>query len=105
MAESSLPEDPIKQAQRQRAIAWLNSHWTRDQTCPIDGRNNWTVSDVIELRPFAGGGLVVGASVYPMFQVICTTCGYTLLFNAAISGVVEQPPPTTPEQQSSEGTP
>jgi hypothetical protein len=75
-------------SQQQRAINHLQAKW-RNPVCPIDGANSWTISDVVELRPFTGGGLIIGAGpLFPFFQVTCNECGYTVLFNAVVAGLV-----------------
>jgi hypothetical protein len=85
-----------KLAQQQRAMAWLNEHWSApDKRCPICNQLQWSTSEVVEVRPFSGGGLVVGGPVYPTFMLICGVCGYTRLFNAAIAGILD--PPEKPE--------
>lgn len=83
------------QRQRDRATAWLQSKWVSPvKQCSICLQNNWTITETVEVRQFAGGGLVLGPSsgLYPLFQVICNNCGNTLFFNAALSGVVQRPP-------------
>ena len=34
-----------------------------------------------------------GSAMFPLFQVMCANCGYTHVFNAVISGVLDQSPP------------
>lgn len=78
------------QLDTQRAIKWLEEHWKGTRVCPVCGHTSWSISDdIIEIRPFRGGSLVVGGSLYPFIVVTCTTCGHTLLFNAKVAGLVE----------------
>lgn len=74
----------------QKAADWLNAQWNGPKICPICGKNNWTISpELVELRRFEGGSLVVGGgSVFPLLSVTCTICGNTLLFNAIVAGLV-----------------
>jgi predicted nucleic-acid-binding Zn-ribbon protein len=78
------------QGERRRALAWMTEKWVGERTCPICQTNNWTIGDIVELRPYEGGNLIVGSTrgLFPAFQVICDYCGYTHLVNAAKSGVV-----------------
>ena len=82
----------IKEEQRARATDWLNKKWLNvTKQCPICISNQWSVSEVVEVRPYTGGGLSLGGPVYPTFMVICGTCGYTMFFNAIIAGVLQSP--------------
>lgn len=95
--------DPVLEAAtkeaKDRALSWLNRRWPGDKSCPVCKNNFWTVTEPLELRPYSGGGLVIGGPVYPLFGLICGSCGNTLLFNAIVSAVVspesadEAPPP------------
>jgi hypothetical protein len=82
--------------QQQAAIEWLEQKWTTPKTCPICMSNSWQTSPVQQLLQFTGGGLVIGGPVVPVFLVVCNVCGYTLAFNAILSGVVKPEPPQTP---------
>jgi hypothetical protein len=75
----------------EKAIEWLKGHWKDDQGCPICGNTSWGVSDeLVEIRPFKGGGMALGGSVYPLFAATCNTCGHTLLFNAVVAGLLKE---------------
>ena len=75
---------------KEKAIAWLNELWPGNRLCPICTNNSWSVSDdLVEIRPYKGGTLVVGGSLYPLMIVTCNTCGHTLLFNAVVAGLVQ----------------
>lgn len=77
---------------KDKAVSWLNKHWQGNKLCPICSHNEWTVSDELaEIRPFKGGALTVGGSLYPLLVVTCATCGHTLLFNAVLSGLAQGP--------------
>ena len=84
--------DPVAEKARQSelAIEWLKQRSASGTPrCIVCGQDEWSVTEVVELRPYTGGGLAVGGPVYPVFQTICTTCGHTLLFNAVIAGVLK----------------
>lgn len=75
---------------RQRFAEWLNRHWTGNKVCPICGNNNWSVpEELVEVRPFSGGTLVLGGRLFPHAIIICKVCGHTLLFNAMVAGLVK----------------
>ena len=76
----------------EKAEEWLNTHWKGDQICPICGKDDWVIIDeVVEVRAYSEGRTVIGGSIYPHMAVICSKCGNTLLFNALLAGLVEQP--------------
>ena len=59
--------------------------------CPICGKNEWGLNNVIaELREFQGGKLFVSGetSVMPLVSITCKHCGHTLFINAILAGVV-----------------
>ena len=93
-----------EQVDMRELVAWLNSQWIGPKICPICKQNKWNISDKpVEVRQFQGGGLVVGGQVYPLIAITCTVCGYTLLINAIVAGLLkpeakEPPGPSEAEQ-------
>lgn len=76
---------------RDKVADWLKKNWKGAKQCPICHSNDWNIgSKPVEIREFSGGGLVVGGPVYPLVNVTCNVCGYTLLFNAIVSGLIER---------------
>lgn len=96
---------PLDPEQSKRAVAYLNEKWSTAHSCPICTANDWNVSEIVELRPFTGGNLVVGGAVYPLLQVVCNNCGYTLLLNAIIAGLVGPAAEATPPAQATADVP
>lgn len=96
------PDAAEKQAQSERALAWLTSHWPAPQICPICRSQSWAINDLIEMRPYAGGALIMGGPLYVMVPVMCRVCQYTIFFNAVTSGVVQKGTP--PPEAESDGT-
>jgi len=71
-------------------IEHLGHKWGK-KVCPMCGANRWGVSDkAMELREFNQGNLVVGGSIQPLIPVNCGNCGYTILVNGLIAGVIER---------------
>jgi len=78
---------------RERAAEWLNKHWQGPKICPICQSNNWVFSEsLVEIRPYHGGQIFVGGTLYPLFLLICGVCGYTVLFNAIVAGLISPTP-------------
>lgn len=80
------------QNEKARAIAWLNEKWKGSKACPICLTDKWSPTEVLEMRQHEGGNMIIGggSSLYPLFQILCTNCGYVHMFNAVISGVLDQ---------------
>lgn len=74
-----------------KAMAWIDEHWTGQKECPICKNSVWFVGDVMgEMREMHPTKRLISGSLYPMVVVSCRTCGYTLLFNAVVIGLVEE---------------
>ena len=72
-----------------KAIAWIDEHWIGQKACPICENTGWFVGDVAgEMREMRPNNLISGPR-YPLIVISCSTCGYTLLFNAIVGGLVE----------------
>jgi hypothetical protein len=94
--------------EKTKATEWVNRHWEgRPQNCPICGSTRWVVGEHL-VQPLTVSGphflpLLGGAVGYPQIQVISIPCGYTMLINAVVAGVVPgipEPPKTTePEKK------
>lgn len=77
----------------EKMIKHLNQKWG-NKGCPMCGQNKWGVSDkLMELREFHGGSMVIGgnSSVQPVIPVNCGNCGYTVLVNGLLAGVIDRP--------------
>jgi len=76
---------------RNKFIDWLDSKWITDHVCPICRSSEWVVSDyLVELREFKRGDLVMGGPIMPIIPLVCNYCGYTMLFNAITSNIMEK---------------
>lgn len=68
-----------------KAIEWIDEHWTGQKECPICKNTGWFVGDVIgEIRQMGRDQRFVASSFFPVIVLSCKTCGYSLLFNAAV---------------------
>jgi len=54
------------------------------------------------MRPFTGGGLLIGGPLYVMVPVMCNNCKYTWQFNAVAAGVLEAPAQAQPQTSDSD---
>jgi ribosomal protein S27AE len=76
---------------QQKLLSFLQRKW-RNNVCPMCGANQWGVSDkAMELREYQQGNLVIGGALQPVIPVNCGNCGYTILINGLITGVIERP--------------
>jgi predicted nucleic-acid-binding Zn-ribbon protein len=90
------PEGKLSPEEGDIFVKWLERYWlTRD--CPFHGHTRWEIGDMVQLTPYAAGTLVVNAPVYPVIVVTCTQCGYTVLVNAKLSGVLPVFPAAPPD--------
>lgn len=81
---TTIPKEDI-----QKAIAWIDEHWTGQKTCPICQNTRWGVADTVgEVQMTTLKGDLTGR-VCPLVIVTCQTCGYTLLLNAVVVGLIE----------------
>ncbi|MCM6761407.1 zinc ribbon domain-containing protein [Rathayibacter sp. ZW T2_19] len=88
-------DNEMRRSRGEAALAWMSENWTQSKNCPICGTNDWEVGPVVEMREFQDGGMFLGAPLVPVFTVQCTKCGYVMLINALVSGVVTQPEEAT----------
>ncbi len=78
---------------QRRIQAFIATKWKQGQ-CPVCGVNSWQVAVEMGEMPMSRSA----GMAYPLFPIFCTNCGYTLLFNAGIAGLLPgtetaEPPP------------
>ncbi|KAA8820489.1 hypothetical protein CSQ85_01510 [Bifidobacterium rousetti] len=92
--ENETPEQRAERLQQEqgRAIAWISEKWKRQQ-CPICDGTEWTVGNVVEVRQFEDGNIVLGggSTLIPLVPISCSDCGYTFFINALKSGTIKRP--------------
>jgi hypothetical protein len=83
-----------------KLIDHLNAKW-QNPPCPYCKATSWNASDTIfEMRPFHGGGIVLGAGpIVPVIPITCTNCGHTVMINAMVAKVVDAPSPTPKDEE------
>ena len=85
-----VPGAALTADQQIRLQEWFRTKW-RHGECPVCHTNGYAAPDrTWEIRPFHGGGLVIGGpgGIIPMFPVTCTNCGYIIWINAILAGVI-----------------
>lgn len=75
--------------QQQKAIEWLESHWTKPKECEICNHNKWDVLQDVVTPAIFTGGFAIGTA-YPQFMLMCRKCGLTKYFNAIHSGIIQR---------------
>jgi len=97
-----MSDGKLTNEQRQNFADWMNSRAPLIGKCGLCGHREWAIaSDILEVRPFHGGGLAIGGSVYPYIGVVCQHCGNTHFVNAVISNVLQETKSdSTPEELS-----
>lgn len=77
----------MTQQELDRANAWFEQHWHGRIRCPL-GHETWQIGQYLVELPIFHPGRVVGDSVLAHVMVSCTTCTYTMLFQAAPMGIL-----------------
>lgn len=92
---------------RSKVEEWLNEKWHGSKNCVICGHNDWSAGETASrLGPYyhVDGTVLGGGPVYPLLVVTCVNCGYTMLFNGIVMGLVpreELPKVDSEAEQSS----
>lgn len=88
-----------------RVLAHMRQRFPDAPRCPFCHQTEFTVTDEVVLFPEATGPL--GGVGFPVFQLICTVCGYTQLFNRPIAFASPTEPvrPERPERPEDPGEP
>lgn len=84
--------------------AWIrHHHGGLPFDCPVSGPTTWVVNEYVYqsiIYPVqAPITMSVSPMAWPVVQVVCTVCGYTMYFNAGLIGLYPSqptPPPRFP---------
>ncbi len=72
-------------------LPWFDKHW-KDQSCPICGNHSWQIEDspyrLDPVRFQKNGMYIISHSTRLVIPVMCETCGYIVMFDAAKTGVL-----------------
>jgi hypothetical protein len=82
-------------AENAQVAEWFRTHWN-NYSCPFSGpATQWQVSPhIVALSSVSVGEagilspVLAGATAYPVIQITCAHCGYTVFFNAITMGIV-----------------
>lgn len=70
--------------QQERLQEWVEAKWKFGE-CPVCNENAYQVGvDICEIRPLGG----TSRGTYPVVPVNCVNCGFTVLINAVVAGVL-----------------
>lgn len=83
-----------REEKRGKALSYIRERFPEPPPCAMGHQTNWIVTDPVQLYPVESGPF--GPVSYPVFQLVCPVCGYTMLFNAVVAGVL-------PPDESGEG--
>ena len=76
----------------EQALRWIEDNWVGQKACAICGNSGWFMGEAIgEMRQMNQGSRWIpnSAPAYPLIVLSCENCGYTLLFNAMVLGVMD----------------
>ncbi len=76
----------------EKALRWIEDNWVGQKACAICGNTGWFMGDAVgEMRQITPKSrwIPTSGSTYPLIVLSCETCGYTLLFNAIVLGLME----------------
>lgn len=96
--QPNAPDIAVAQREEEaaRVLALMRERFPNSPPCPFCGKDDFSVSSVVVLPPRIGG--LFSGVAYPVFQIICSNCGYTQFFNAVIAGLLPDPNKPEPEQ-------
>ncbi len=79
-------------AKLEKALWWIEENWVGEKSCAICGNSGWFMGEAIgEMRQMNQGSRWIPNSgpAYPLIVLSCKNCGYTLLFNAIVLGLMD----------------
>jgi predicted nucleic-acid-binding Zn-ribbon protein len=81
----------LSKEQKKEFIEFINKRWTL-QVCPVCKATQWLIPDNIYEMPEIRFSPSVPRKMKmtPLIQVVCGNCGYTILFNAILTGIYKE---------------
>lgn len=80
-------------AQVEKALRWIEDNWVGQKECAICGNTGWFMGEAVgEMKQMSSRSKWIPGNgpSYPMIVLSCENCGYTLLFNAIVLGVMDR---------------
>ncbi len=74
----------------QKVKTFFDQKWKGQVVCPVCKQNKWSTWHRLVQAPVWGDQ---AGTVYPMVVVYCTTCSYSMFFNAIMTGALLPDPP------------
>lgn len=83
----------LNDSEKNKINKWLDKYWKKEnRVCPVCSNNTWDLRDkIFEIPELPENNKLFGGVMYPVIVLKCTTCTYTLLFNAIDMGIVGSP--------------
>lgn len=79
----------LTQEEREKLLDFFHTRWSGGHDCPICKANDWNLAEyIIHSWIYRPDGLHTGGPAYPLVHFLCSNCGYTVLFNAVILGIL-----------------
>ena len=90
--------------QVQKIVDWVKSHDKGGLTCPVCKSQKWTVGKHFVTPITLGPGLStqLGGLTYPQIMLVSDECGFTLLMNAVVVGLLPSSTVTIPDVKPAE---
>jgi hypothetical protein len=89
-------EEQAREEARQKAEDEINLVWTESETCPICGRSEWTVLNLVDIpvrtitdsaAAWSISPALTRRTAYVFAPVTCANCGLTRFFHTGALGV------------------
>ena len=78
---------PLNESQKQKLRSWLKSKGVHP-TCISCGEEDWGAGEVISAPILDGEGNKIHDLHVPMVQLVCTNCGYVIMYAAVPIGLL-----------------
>jgi len=77
---------PLDKTQKQKLRAWMRSRGIRP-ACVSCGAEEWGAGEIVSAPILDHQGTPVGEMHVPMVQLVCTNCGYIMMYSAVTIGL------------------
>ena len=81
----------LNEQQQKMVINQFDKVWKGKRPCPVGcGKVDWGLCNIVEVKQYNDGNACPGTAITPMILIVCNTCGYSMMFNAIVMGLVDQ---------------